>query len=90
MKKSQCNQGYANYLKGKLYGILQDCEKGKNYDGLLESLQSDLIGALEEYDSIQMVNLFHKISSLKFLKYKYFRKTVMDCMKLIDIIFSQE
>ena len=88
MKKSQCREGYANYLKGKLYGILSDCEKGKEYDKLLESLEADLIGALDEYDCIQMNTLFTKVSSLKFLKYKYFRKNIMDCMKLVDIIFS--
>lgn len=88
MKESKCTEGYTNYLKGKLYGILQDCEKGRDYDSLIESLQVDLLGSLAQYDSIAMVNLYNKVSSLKFLKYKYLRKNIMECMKLIDIAFK--
>ena len=37
MKNSQCVDGYVNYLKGKYFGILNDYEKNKDFDKLLES-----------------------------------------------------
>ena len=69
MKNSQCVDGYVNYLKGKYFGILNDYEKNKDFDKLLESLLIDLIGAKEQYDSIHLNNLFAKTASLKYLKY---------------------
>ena len=72
MKNSQCVYGYVNYLKGKYFGILNDYEKNKDFDKLLESLLIDLIGAKEQYDSIHLNNLFANTASLKYLKYKYF------------------
>lgn len=88
MKDSSCVEGYKNYIKGKYFGILRDCEKKKDYSNLLDSLMVDLIGAAEEYDSIQLVNLYQKTASLKYLNYKYFRETIMDCMHLVDVVFN--
>lgn len=88
MKNSECNEGYKNYLKGKYFGILKDYEKKKDFSALLDSLMIDLMGAQEEHDSIQLVNLYQKTASLKYLNYKYFRATIMDCMKLIDLVFE--
>ena len=89
MKNSQCVDGYVNYLKGKYFGILNDYEKNKDFDKLLESLLIDLIAAKEQYDSIQLNNLFAKTASLKYLKYKYFRNTIMECMKLVEVVFQE-
>ena len=89
MKNSQCVDGYVNYLKGKYFGILNDYEKNKDFDKLLESLLIDLIGAKEQYDSIHLNNLCAKTASLKYLKYKYFRNTIMECMKLVEVVFQE-
>ena len=88
MRESSCNEGYKNYIKGKYFGILRDYEKQRDFSNLLDSLMIDLIGAREEYDSIQLINLFQKTASLKYLNYKYNRETIMDCMKLVDSVFE--
>lgn len=89
MRNSQCMEGYREYLKGKYFGILNDYEKNKDFDKLLDSLLRDLIGAQEQYDSIHLVNLFAKTASLRYLKYKYFRSTIMECMKLVEVVFQE-
>ena len=43
-----------------------------------------LIGYPEERKTIYYYKLFHKISSLRYLSYKYFRTTIFDCMNLIS------
>ena len=37
----------------------------------------------EEERTINYFTLYHKISSLRYLKYEYFRSTIFDCMDLL-------
>lgn len=90
LEGSVCSNGYSNYLIGKYFGILKDREKGKDYDKLLTSLITDLIGAVEEYDCINLQRLFYKTLSLKYLAYPLFRENVMECIQLVKTVFSTE
>lgn len=90
MKDSVCREGYCDYIKGKYFGILRDCEKKKDYEALVDSLLIELLGAIEEYDSINLNKLYTKTASLKYLKYKYLRDTILkDCMPLVDSVFKE-
>ena len=69
---------------------MKDREKGKDYDKLLNSLVTDLMGAVEEYDCINLQRLFYKTLSLKYLAYPLFRENIMECIQLVKSIFSME
>lgn len=87
---SNCKEGYANYLKGKYFGMLKDFEKGKDFDYLLDSLLIELSGLSKDYNCIFLNKLYYKTASLRYLKYKYFRQTIInDCMPLVDSIFQE-
>jgi len=88
---SNCTEGYANYLKGLYFGILKDCEKNKDYERLIDSALEELIGLLDVKDSINLNKLFVKTASLRYLKYKYLRETIINsCMPLVDTIFKED
>lgn len=88
---SKCGEGYTNYLKGLYFGILQDCEKKKNYDGLIDAAMVELIGLSEEHDCINLNKLFIKTASLKYVRYSYLRDIIINsCMPLIDSLFKED
>ena len=75
-------EGYKNKLKGRLYGVI--CEKEKengDWEKFLNSILIELQGL--EPSSINYWPLLGKLSSLRFLSYEYFRKTIFECMNLI-------
>lgn len=78
------DEGYANSLKNKLFGLLCEYEKGREWEKFLDSIIVELMGFDEEERTINYYTLFHKISSLRYLSYKYFRSTIFDCMSLLS------
>lgn len=76
-------QGYTDKLKGRLYGVL--CEKEKNgcWEKFLDTIIIELMGN-EKAQSINYWALLAKLNSLKFLSYDYFRKTIFECINLIN------
>ena len=81
---SQIQEAYNNKLKSKLFGLLCEREKGRNWEGFLDSILIELMGYSEESKTINYYILFYKLSTLKYLKYEYFRGTIFDCMDLIS------
>lgn len=77
-------EGYQNKLKNKLFGLLCEREKDREWEKFLDSIVIELMGYPEEQKTINYYILFYKISSLKYLRYDYFRSTVFDCMSLIS------
>jgi hypothetical protein len=71
-------------LKSQLYGLLCEYEKDRDWTAFLDSIIIELIGIPEEEKTASYYILFHKISSLRYLSYKYFRTTIFDCMNLIS------
>lgn len=74
---------YNNKLKNKLFGLLCEFEKDREWEKFLDSILIELMGYSEEDKTINYYILFYKLSSLRFLKYEYFRSTIFDCMSLI-------
>lgn len=77
-------EGYRNKLKSKLFGLLCEREKGRDWEKFLDSILIELMGYEEEMKTINYYILFYKMSTLKFLRYDYFRTTIFDCMDLIS------
>ena len=71
-------------LKGQLYGLLCEYEKERDWEAFLDSIIIELMGFPEEEKTASYYILFHKVSSLRYLSYKYFRTTIFDCMNLIS------
>ena len=79
-------EGYKNKLKNKLFGLLCEYEKGREWEKFLDSILIELLGFEEERKTINYYILYYKLSSLRYLSYKYFRTTIFDCMGLISKI----
>ena len=79
-------EGYNNKLKNKLFGLLCEYEKGREWEKFLDSILIELLGFEEERKTINYYILYYKLSSLRYLSYKYFRTTIFDCMGLISKI----
>lgn len=77
-------EAYNNKLKSKLYGLLCEYERGRDWQGFLDSILIELEGFDIDERTIDYYSLYHKLSSLKFLNYTYFRKTIFDCMSLLS------
>lgn len=77
-------EGYNNKLKSKLFGLLCEREKGRDWEKFLDSILIELVGYPEEEKTINYYTLFHKLSTLKYLRYEYFRGVIFDCMDLIS------
>lgn len=81
---SQVKEAYNNKLKSKLFGLLCEREKGREWEKFLDSILIELMGYSEEEKTIDYYILFYKLSTLKYLRYDYFRGTIFDCMDLIS------
>lgn len=77
-------------LKNQLYGLLCEYEKERDWEAFLDSILIELMGYPEEEKTASYYTLFHKITSLRYLSYKYFRTTIFDCMNLISKETSNE
>ena len=76
-------EGYKNKLKNKYFGLLKEREKSGEWEKFLDTILIELTGINEEEKTINYYILYHKTSSLKYLRYEYFRKTIFECMNLI-------
>lgn len=88
--KETIKEGYINQLKSKLFGLLCEFEKGRNWSNFLDSILIELLGYAEEEKTINYYILYYKLSSLRFLKYSYFRKTIFECITLLGHVGEQE
>ena len=80
----EVKEAYDNKLKNQLFGLLCEYEKASDWEAFLDSILIEFLGYQEEEKTINYYKLFHKISSLRYLSYKYFRTTIFDCMNLIS------
>lgn len=81
---AEVKEGYSNKLKNKLFGLLCEFEKGREWEKFLDSILIELQGFDENEKTINYYVLYHKIASLRYLRYEYFRTTVFDCMSLLS------
>lgn len=80
----QILEGYDNKLKSKLFGLLNEREKNRNWEDFLDSILVELLGYPDEEKTINYFILYYKLSSLKYLRFEYFRKTIFECMNLVS------
>ena len=80
----QVKEAYGNKLKSKLFGLLCEREKGRDWEKFLDSILIELMGYSEESKTINYYILFFKLSTLKYLRYEYLRSTIFDFMDLIS------
>lgn len=80
----QIKEAYNNKLKSKLFGLLCEREKGRDWEKFLDSILIELMGYSEEEKTINYYTLYYKLSTLKYLRYEYFRGVIFDCMDLIS------
>ena len=73
----QIKEAYNNKLKSKLFGLLCEREKGRDWEKFLDSILIELMGYSEEEKTINYYTLYHKLSTLKYLRYEYFRGVVL-------------
>ena len=81
---TSAQEGYNNKLKNKLFGLLCEFEKNREWEKFLDSIITELMGIPEDERTINYYILMYKLSSLRYLRYEYFRSTIFDCMTLIS------
>ena len=81
-------RAYGDKLKDKRYGLLSDREKRGEWEKFLGTIEIELIGLEDELASINYYKLRAKISSLRYLRFSYFRKTIFECMNLVTSIYD--
>lgn len=81
---SEVLEGYNNKLKDKLFGLLCEYERGREWERFLDSILIELEGFNLDERTIDYYSLYHKIASLRYLRYEYFRKTIFDCMTILS------
>lgn len=81
---TQVKEGYNNKLKSKLFGLLCEREKGREWERFLDSIIIELMGYPEELKTINYYILCYKVSTLRYLSWTYFRSTIFDCMDLVS------
>lgn len=73
-------------IKSQLFGLLCEYEKNRNWERFLDSILIELLNVEEDKKNATYYQLYSKISSLRYLSYKYFRTVVFDCMNLVSKI----
>lgn len=70
-------------IRSELFGLLCEYEKNRNWERFLDSILIELLDVEDEKKTPTYYKLYSKLSSLRYLSYKYFRATIFDCMNLI-------
>jgi hypothetical protein len=82
-------EAYIHKMKNKLFGLLRERERGREWEKFLDSILIELQGVPEEQHTINYISLMHKLAAARYLRFEYFRTTVLDCMQLFDKINLQ-
>lgn len=73
-------------MKKRLYGLLREREKDGEWEKFLDTILIELEGYNESSKTIDYYTLYAKLSSCRYLSFKYYRKTIFECMNLFDRI----
>jgi hypothetical protein len=84
--KEIIQEGYKDKMKKKLYGLLREREKDGEWEKFLDTILIELLGYKEEQKTIEYYSLYYKLSACRYLSFKYYRKTIFECMNLFDRI----
>lgn len=80
--------GYKKKLVDRLYGLLCEREKNGEWEKYLESIQIELRGF--SGDSINYWRLLGNIGCLKLLSFAAFRRTIFECIHIVQGIEKNE
>lgn len=83
-------EGYSYKLKNRLYALLCEKEAKGEWEKYIDTILVELYGLSSVLDSISYWQLLGKIGSLKYLSYSYFRKTIFECMSILDNFTPKE
>ena len=78
------SEEYRNKLKNRLFGLLCEYEKEREWRKYLDAIMIELHGFDKEERSAAYFHLVHNLSACRYLSYEYFRSTIFDCMNLVD------
>lgn len=81
--KTEINNAYLNKLKGKLFGLLNEREKNRDWEKFYDNIMIELAAFPEESKTINYEILCRKMSMCRYLRYQYFRPLIFECMNLI-------
>jgi len=76
-------EAYTNKLKNKLFSCLCEREAERDWESCLDGILLELNGVPENERGINYYSVWYKLSSAKYLSYKYFRKNIFDAMALL-------
>lgn len=76
-------EGYNNKLKSMLFGLLNEYEKDRNWEEFLDNILIELMSIPEEERTINYLRLWREVSSLRYLRHKYFRTTIFNAINLV-------
>jgi hypothetical protein len=79
-------EAYRDKMKKKLYGLLREREKDGEWEKFLDTILVELIGYQDNNKTIEYYTLYSKLAACKYLSFKYYRKTIFECMNLFDRI----
>lgn len=77
-------EGYKESLKRKVYKLLPLREEKGEWKKFLGTILIELYGGLNDFESINYISLMLKLNALYFVSFYHYRKTILECMNLID------
>ena len=84
--KEVYQEAYKDRMKKKLYGLLREREKDGEWEKFLDTILIELLGYKDEQKTIEYYTLYNKLSACRYLSFKYYRKTIFECMNLFYFI----
>jgi hypothetical protein len=77
-------EAYKEKMKKRLYGLLREREKDGEWEKFLDTILIELLGYQDESKTIEYYTLLNKLNACRYLSFKYYRKTIFECMNLFD------
>lgn len=81
--EKEVHESYQNKLKNKLYGLLCEFERNREWEKYLDSIIIEVKNFSDEEKTVNYYILIDKLTSLRYLRYEYFRSTIFECMTLV-------
>ena len=78
------SEGYKEGLKGRIYKLLPLREEKGEWLKFLDTIITEMYGGLEDFESINYIRVLNKLNFLKFSSFYHFRRSIFECMDLID------
>lgn len=82
--KPELQEALNNKIKSKIFGLLCEREKGGEWEAFLDNILTELMGYPMESRGIDYYRVIAKLSTARYLEFRYFRGVIFDCMEMID------